>query len=365
MWYETEVTKKLSLKYPIIQAGMAGGITTPELVAAVSNAGGLGMIGAGYMTPKDLELSIQKVRDRTDKPFGVNLFVPETPVIDQEEIDRANQLLEPISQRLGINKKKEVPLINTTSFDEQIQIVIKNKIPVASFTFGIPPRNVIEQLKENGITVIGTATTVNEARQNEDAGMDMIVVQGSEAGGHRGSFADPFDQAMIGTIALIPQVSDQVKIPVIAAGGIMDGRGLLASLILGAKAVQMGTAFVTCKESGAHDLHKKAILNSSEEQTVITSAFSGKPARGLNNEFIRIMKDYEGDLPPYPIQNILTQTIRKEAAKQGKREWMSLWCGQNPRLSQHITAAELIKMVVNQVENSLKAMEIQKVNSEK
>ncbi|MBE3569643.1 MAG: nitronate monooxygenase, partial [Bacillales bacterium] len=161
------------------------------------------------------------------------------------------------------------------------------------------------------------------------------------------------------------QVSDQVKIPVIAAGGIMDGRGLLASLILGAKAVQMGTAFVTCKESGAHDLHKKAILNSSEEQTVITSAFSGKPARGLNNEFIRIMKDYEDDLPPYPIQNILTQTIRKEAAKQGKREWMSLWCGQNPRLSQHITAAELIKMVVNQVENSLKAMEIQKVNSEK
>ncbi|MBE3571167.1 MAG: nitronate monooxygenase, partial [Bacillales bacterium] len=204
MWYETEVTKKLSLKYPIIQAGMAGGITTPELVAAVSNAGGLGMIGAGYMTPKDLELSIQKVRDRTDKPFGVNLFVPETPVVVQEEIDKANQLLEPICQRLGIDQKKEVPLINTTSFDEQIQIVIKNKIPVTSFTFGIPPRNVIEQLKENGITVIGTATTVNEARQNEDAGMDMIVVQGSEAGGHRGSFADPFDQAMIGTIALIP-----------------------------------------------------------------------------------------------------------------------------------------------------------------
>jgi len=365
MWHETEVTKRLSLKYPIIQAGMAGGITTPELVAAVSNAGGLGMIGAGYMTPKDLELSIQKVKEWTDQPFGVNLFVPENPVVVQEEIERANQLLEPIRQKLGIEKKKEDPILNNSTFEEQIQIVIKNKIPVASFTFGIPPRNVIEQLKQNDIVVIGTATTVNEAIQNEDAGMDMIVVQGSEAGGHRGSFAESFDQAMIGTIALIPQVSDRVKIPVIAAGGIMDGRGVLASLILGAQAVQMGTAFVTCKESGAHELHKKAILNSSEEQTAITSAFSGKPARGVNNEFIRMMKDYERELPPYPIQNNLTQTIRKEAAKQGKREWMSLWCGQNPRLSQHVTAAELIHSVVDQVEKSLKSIEFQKVNSEK
>lgn len=359
MWFETEVTKKLSLQYPIIQAGMAGGITTPELVAAVSEAGGLGMLGAGYMTPKDLESAIQKVRELTMKPFGVNLFVPENPIVNQKEVEQANQLLEPIRQKLGIESKKEVPTVDTSIFDEQIQIFIKNEIPVASFTFGIPSQEVIQLLKENDTILIGTATTVKEAKLNENAGMDMIVAQGSEAGGHRGSFANPFEQSMIGTMALIPQISDQVKIPIIAAGAIMDGRGVLASLILGAQAVQMGTAFVACKESGAHELHKKAILNSTEEHTVITSAFSGKPARGLNNEFIRLMRDYEKALPPYPIQNILTQAIRSEAAKQGKKEWMSLWCGQNPRLSQHVTAAELINMVVDQVEKSLNAMEFQ------
>jgi nitronate monooxygenase len=350
VWNHTEITKKLSIKFPIIQAGMAGGITTPELIAAVSNAGGLGMLGAGYMTPEQLESDIQKIIKLTSKPFGVNLFVPENPVVIQEEIERANQLLEPIRQRLGIKKKSHLPQINTSVFDEQIQIVLKYEVPVCSFTFGIPPRETIHQLKKNGIVTIGTATTVKEAIMNEEAGMDMVVVQGSEAGGHRGSFAESFDDSMIGTMALIPQVADHVSIPIIAAGGIMDGRGVFAALILGAEAVQMGTAFVTCIESGANELHKKAILNGTEEQTVITSAFSGKPARGLKNEFIMTMKEHEDNLPAYPIQNMLTQDIRSEAAKQKKSEWMSLWCGQNPRLSKHLHAAELIEMITNQIE---------------
>lgn len=350
MWNHTKITDKLSIKFPIIQAGMAGGITTPELVAAVSNAGGLGMIGAGYMTPEKLESDIQKIRELTSKPFGVNLFVPENPVVIQEEIERANQLLEPIRQMLGIEKKNDVPQINTSVFDEQIQIVLKYEVPVCSFTFGIPQREIIHQLKNNGIVTIGTATTVKEAIMNEEAGMDMIVVQGSEAGGHRGSFAESFDHSMIGTMALIPQVADNISIPIIAAGGIMDGRGVLASLVLGAKAVQMGTAFVTCIESGANELHKKAILNGTEEQAVITSAFSGKPARGLKNEFIIKMKEHEATLPAYPIQNMLTQDIRSEAAKQKNKEWMSLWCGQNPRLSKNLHAAELIETIINQIE---------------
>lgn len=185
---------------------------------------------------------------------------------------------------------------------------------------------------------------------NEEAGMDMIVVQGSDAGGHRGSFAGSFDDSMIGTMALIPQVADHVSIPIIAAGGIMDGRGVLASLVLGAQAVQMGTAFLTCIESGANELHKEAILNGTEEQAVITSAFSGKPARGLKNEFIIKMKEHEDALPAYPIQNMLTQDIRSEAAKQKNKEWMSLWCGQNPRLSKNLHAAELIETIINQIE---------------
>ncbi|WP_363549427.1 nitronate monooxygenase [Caldifermentibacillus hisashii] len=350
MWNKTEVTNKLSIKFPIIQAGMAGGITTSELVAAVSNAGGLGMIGAGYMTPEELESNIQKVRDLTSKSFGVNLFVPEKPDVLQEEIESANQLLEPIRQMLGIEKKNDVPQIDTAVFEEQIQIVLKYEVPVCSFTFGIPQREIIDKLNNYGIITIGTATTVKEAIMNEAAGMNMIVVQGSEAGGHRGSFAESFDHSMIGTMALIPQVSDQVSIPIIAAGGITDGRGVLASLVLGAKAVQMGTAFVTCKESGANELHKKAILNATEEQAVITGAFSGKPARGLNNAFIKKMKEHETIFPAYPIQNMLTQDIRSEAAKQKNKEFMALWCGQNPRLSKNLHAAELIEMITNQVE---------------
>ena len=357
MWYQTEVTKKLSIQYPIIQAPMAGGITTPELVAAVSNAGGLGMIGAGYMTVENLESVIRQIFKLTSKPFGVNLFVPENPAYSEEEIKRANEALEPTRKILEIEKRNDQVLtINPLAFEDQIHLVIKYNIPICSFTFGIPPRNVLEQLKEHGVITIGTATTVTEAEMIEAADMDMVSVQGSEAGGHRGSFAGPFTESMIGTMALIPQVADHVSIPVIAAGGIMDGRGVLSSLILGAQSVQMGTAFLTCIESRANELHKQRILNSSEDQAVITSAFSGKPARGIKNEFMINMQAYEHVLPPYPIQNMLTQDIRAQAAVQKNPEYMSLWCGQNPRLSKHIHAGELMKSIVKQVESTINSI---------
>src|SRR5699024_7018828 len=179
-------------------------------------------------------------------------------------------------------------------------------------------REIIQQLKKEHIVLIGTATTVEEAIANEKSGMDLVVVQGSEAGGHRGTFLGTFEDAMIGTMSLVPQVVDRVNIPVIAAGGIMDGRGVLAALVLGAEAVQMGTAFVTSTESGAHTYHKGAILNSTEDLPVITSVFSGKPARGIRNEFMKELTTYEKKLPKYPIQNSLTQGIRHEAAKQGR-----------------------------------------------
>jgi len=197
--------------------------------------------------------------------------------------------------------------------------------------------------------LIGTATTVEEAIANEKSGMDLVVVQGSEAGGHRGTFLGAFEDTMIGTISLIPQVVDQVNIPVIAAGGIMDGRGVLSALVLGAEAIQMATAFVTSSESGVNTYHKDAILNSTEDLPVITSVFSGKPARGIHNEFIKKLSTYEKELPKYPTQNSLTQDIRREAAKQGRPEWMSLWCGQNPRSSNQQSAGEMILEIVEEV----------------
>ncbi|MCJ7841056.1 nitronate monooxygenase [Lederbergia sp. NSJ-179] len=354
MWYESRITQALNIKYPIIQAGMAGGVTTPELVAAVSNAGALGTLGAGYMSPEQTQESIRKIKQLTDQPFGVNLFVPELPDISEDVIEKANEWLRPFREELNLSEKPEVQKPSASFFEKQIEIMMEEQVPICSFTFGIPPKETVQKLKKRNTVVIGTATTVKEAMANEEHGMDMVVVQGSEAGGHRGTFMGSFEEAMIGTMALIPQTVDHVDIPVIAAGGIMDGRGVLAAMVLGAEAVQMGTAFVTSVESGANVQHKEAILTSHEEQLVVTSAFSGKPARGVQNDFITKMAKHEKELPKYPLQNALTKQIRSEAAKQNRPEWMSLWCGQNPRSSKHQSASELISEILVQVNDIVK-----------
>lgn len=345
------LTKKLNITYPIIQAPMAGGITTPELVAAVSNAGGLGSIGSGYMTPDALREAIQKTKQLTDKPFSVNVFVPSEDKVtySREELEKADKLLHPFFTELEM-EIRELPTQFEEPFEELIDVVIAENIPIVSFTFGIPSEQVITKLKKAAALVIGTATTVNEAIHLEKAGMDAIVAQGSEAGGHRGTFSTSYEQAMVGTVALVPQVVDHVTVPIIAAGGIMDARGVLAVEVLGASAVQLGTAFLTCEESGTNPIHQQTILESFEDSTVVTNVFSGKPARGIHNYFIETMNDFEDDIPAYPIQNALTSTIRKEAGKQQNIRFMSLWSGQGARLSKKTTAAKLIDEIVKDYE---------------
>lgn len=354
MWNQNSLTEKIGIRYPIIQAGMAGGITTPELVAAVSKAGGLGTLGAGYLNPEQTRENIRQIKQLTDKPFAVNLFTPETPEVVTAEVARANEWLLPFREELDIPEAPEIKEIQTAAFEQQIQIIIEEQVPVCSFTFGIPAKAVLQELKEKNIILMGTATTVAEAKANKDSGMDMVVMQGSEAGGHRGTFLGSFEDAMIGTMALIPQTADQVDIPLIAAGGISDGRGVLASFVLGAQGAQLGTAFLTSIESGASEQHKQAILTSKEDQLTITAAFSGKPARGIQNDFITKMKQYEKYLPPYPIQNSLTRPIRSEAGKQNRAEWMSMWCGQNPQSCKTQSAGELIASIVSQIEQMQK-----------
>lgn len=350
MWNENDVTKMLGITYPIIQAGMAGGTTTPELIAAVSNAGGLGTLGAGYMNAEDMREAIKKIKELTDRPFGVNLFIPEASEISKDKVKKTNELLRPYREELRV-AEPEIKEVSTANFDKQVDVIIQEHIAVCSFTFGVPSKETIQQLQGVNIIVMGTATTVKEAAINEEYGVDMVVMQGSEAGGHRGTFSGSFTDSMIGTMSLVPQAADHVKIPVIAAGGIMDGRGVLAALTLGAQAVQMGTAFVTAIESGAKTQHIEAILKSTEDQTVITSVFSGKPARGIQNDFIRELKPYEEHLPDYPIMNTLTTAIRSEAAKQNRPEWIHLWSGQSPRLSTRQHVADLLTDIVFQVEN--------------
>ncbi|MGG3467126.1 nitronate monooxygenase [Neobacillus pocheonensis] len=351
MW-KNELTKLLKVQYPIIQAPMAGGITTSELVAAVSNAGGLGMIGAGYMNPEQVLLQIKEVKQLTDKPFGVNLFVPSPFEVDKEKLQYTKTLLRPIIEELDAEVERELPNFEEEqhAFHKQLNILMEEKVPICSFTFGVPPINAIRKLKEKGIVLIGTATTVSEAILNEKSGMDAVVVQGSEAGGHRGTFHHENKNSLIGLMSFIPQAADHLMIPIIAAGGIMDGRGLMAAKCLGARGVQMGSAFLVCDESGAIQVYKEAILHATEDQIVLTKAFSGKMARGINNHFIEKMKYDEIRLPDYPIQNELTKAIRKKSATMGNPENMSLWSGQSPRLSKKMKASALIKSIISEVE---------------
>ncbi|MEH7075864.1 NAD(P)H-dependent flavin oxidoreductase [Neobacillus drentensis] len=347
-----ELTKLLKIEFPIIQAPMAGGVTTSKLVAEVSNSCGLGMIGAGYMTPLQIRAQIREIKELTLNPFGVNLFVPNKYEVSEDDINSANQILNPIREQLNLPQKDSNEIPTTTfktifeTFMEQLKIVIEEQVPICSFTFGIPSKEVIAELKQANIIVIGTATTVREAVENEKAGMDIVVVQGSEAGGHRGNFINSHQESLVGLMSLIPQVSDSISIPVVAAGGIMDGRGLVASICLGAKGVQMGTAFLTCVESGAHKVHKDAILSANEDQTVLTRSFSGKWARGIQNQFISEMRNHETLIPDFPVQNTLTQDIRKTSAAQNNKEFMSLWSGQSPRLAKDVSVELLMKKIM-------------------
>ncbi|MFP7494961.1 nitronate monooxygenase [Terribacillus saccharophilus] len=347
-----QLTDSLCLSRPIIQAPMAGGITTAELVISVSEAGALGMIGAGYLDAESTRHQIREVKAGTRKPFGVNLFVPAPFTIEEDSMKRAQQALEPFQVKLGAKNTADFFVSYEQAlavFYEQVNVIIEEEVPVCSFTFGIPSREVILSLKQNGTYTIGTATTLAEAQAVEASGMDAVVMQGSEAGGHRGNFLADVESSMIGLMALIPQTVDQVSIPVIAAGGIMDRRGVQAAICLGAQAAQLGTAFLTCKESGANDIHKQAVLErQQEDKTTLTRAFSGKAARGIENDFIRDMRKMEQELPQFPIQNALTKPIRSAAAQNNDREAMALWCGQNPNAAEPITVRELMHKLVDE-----------------
>lgn len=348
-WNRNRLTEKLGILYPVFQAPMAGGMTTPRLISEVSNSGGIGNMGAGYMTSDEIREDIRKIRSLTEKPFGINLFVPNLEVSAQkEEISRMGEVLTKYSSELGIKEKPLLPKKDYgTLYEKQLEVVMEEGVHVCSFTFGIPDSNVIGELKKQGTVIIGTATNVNEAAEWEEAGADLIVAQGSEAGGHRGTFHKE-ESGLIGSMALIPQVVDAVSKPVVAAGGMMDARGIAAAMMLGAAGVQLGTVFLPCRESGANPLYKDALLNATEEKTVLTKAFSGKMARGISNRFTEEME--EQPVLPYPLQNDLTASLRKQAAKLERPEFMSLWAGQGVRMAEDITVKELMQKLVRGTE---------------
>ncbi len=340
-WPHTRVTALLGITYPLIQAGMAGGTTTPALVAAVSNSGGLGTLGAAYLSPDALRKAVRATRRLTDRPFAVNLFVPTPFAIDPHQIERMAARLAPYRDAMGLPAPPTMERY-AESFDEQVTAVLDERAPVFSFTFGIPEPDVLRRFKERGVPTCGTATTVREARALTDAGVDLIVAQGSEAGGHRGTFLGPIDDALIGTMALVPQIVDRVPLPVIAAGGIMDGRGVAAALALGAAGAQLGTAFLACPESGAPSAHKEALRRATDESTQLTRAISGRAARGIANRLGVEVAEPDDAIPPFPIQHTLTRGIRQAAAAQGRSEFLALWAGQAVSLVRTTPAGTLV-----------------------
>lgn len=353
MFPSTAVSERIGISYPIIQAPMAGA-DTPELAAAASNAGGLGSLGLARSSPEAMRIAIAEVRARTSKPFNINLFVFDSPPSDADQIARAVKLLQPIRDELGL-PPAGAPASNADDFSAQFQALLDAKPPVASFTFGILNRAQISALRERGIMIVGTATTVAEARAWESAGADMICAQGSEAGAHRGTFLGDFESSLVGTMALVPQVVDAVRIPVIAAGGIMDGRGIAAALMLGAAGVQMGTAFLACSESGISAAWRDSLLHARDDRTRLTRAFSGRPARGVINDFMERFRAIEYDLPPYPIQNSLTTPIRQAAAKANRGEFLSLWAGQGVGMIRSMAAGDLIACLMRETRVALSA----------
>jgi nitronate monooxygenase len=341
---QNPLMQMLGCRHPVIQAPMAGGADTPELVAAVGNAGGIGFIGAAYLTPEQIADSARRVRELTPRRFGINLFAP-LPARPEQSLDAAIARMAPYHAELGL-PPPAAPQLPADQFDAQLVAALESDAAAISFTFGLLPVAAVAAIKARGVPLIGTATTVAEAIALRDSGVDAIVAQGSEAGGHRGTFLGDFADAQIGTLALVPQIVDAAGLPVIASGGIMDGRGIAAALVLGATAVQLGTAFLTCHESGVPEVYKSAILQAGENATRITRAFSGRPARGIVNRFMAEVDADGGAIPRFPIQNVLTRAMRTAAARQGRPEFLSLWAGQGLRLARRLSSAALVARLV-------------------
>lgn len=328
---KTEVCHLFGIEYPIIQAGMAGGPATAKLAAAVSEAGGLGTLGAAYFGPDALRQAIAEVTAATQKPFAVNIFASK----DQDDFSRLAEVqraLAPFRKELGIGE----PHISS-SLDwsrQQFDICLELAVPVISTAFGLLEEEQMRKAKSAGVKIIAMATTVEEAKRAEQSGVHAVVAQGSEAGGHRGTFSleNHPNGAQIGTLSLVPQMVDAVDIPVIAAGGIADGRGLVAALALGAAAVQIGTRFLLAEEAGTHPAYQQRLVDATEEHTIITKSFSGRPARGIINRFITEFEKTGTQPLPFPSHNTVTKDIRAAAARQADSEFMSLWAGQSLRL---------------------------------
>lgn len=342
-WPDRRIIDLFGIGLPIIQAPMAGA-QLHELAIAVSNAGGLGSLPCAMLKPEQLREEMKLIRAATGKPVNLNFFCHKAPEADPAREAAWKKKLEPYYLELGMDPNGDYPTANRAPFDDVMCEALEEIKPgVVSFHFGLPEQPLLDRLGKLGTKIIGCATTVAEARWLEERGCDAIIAQGAEAGGHRGLFLTADMASQVGTFALVPQVVDAVKVPVIAAGGIADGRGIAAAFALGASAVQIGTAYLSCPESSISAVYRKGLKQAKDDNTVITNVFTGRPARGIKNRLINDIGPVSDAAPAFPRAALSVAPLKAKAEAAGNSDFTQLWSGQAARLVPELPAAELTR----------------------
>jgi len=356
MWPDTKIIELFGIEHPILLAPMAGP-STAELAIAVSEAGGLGSFGSALSSPEQLRAVLGVVRQRTSKPFNLNFFTHVPPKFDAVRERRWQERLAPYYAEHGLNSDPNLPPSNRAPFTaETCAIVEEVKPEVVSFHFGLPAEQLMERVKRAGSKVIASATTAREAKWLAERGCDAVIAQGYEAGGHRGMFLTDNLAAQAGTLALVPQVVDSVSVPVIAAGGIADGRGIAAALALGASGVQIGTAYLFCPEANVPPLNRQALAAARDDDTALTNLFTGRPARSVINRLMRELGPISPDAPQFPLAGGALMPLKAAAEEKGLSDFTSLWSGQAAALACELPAAQLTKKLARDALERCKAL---------
>jgi nitronate monooxygenase len=343
MWPDNRILDLFEIQLPIIQAPMAGPVFA-DMVVAVSEAGGLGSLPCALLSGEQTRAEVEAIRRQTMRPINLNFFCHTPPRSDANREALWRQRLERYYLALGLDQNESVPAVSRAPFDDKMcDLVMELHPEVVSFHFGLPHEKLLARVRETGAKIISSATSADEAHWLEDRGCDAIIAQGYEAGGHRGNFLTDDVSTQAGTMALVPQVADAVNVPVIAAGGIADARGIVAAFALGAAAVQMGTAYLLCPEARISQIHRQALRSAKDNQTVLTNVFTGRPARSIVNRLINEVGPISDDAPEFPLAAAALLPLRSKSEKEGLSDFTPLWSGQAARLARELPAAELTK----------------------
>lgn len=360
MWSNNRLVRELGVKYPIIQGPFGGGFSSAKLAATVSNCGGLGSFGAHHLSPKDITSKIEEIKSLTTKPFAINLWVSnadqEIHTLTRERYEHVSSAYSESYLKLGIR-----PPVFTEKFgedfEEQALAVIKSKPSAFSFVFGIPGQHILELCRKNRIVTIGAATALDEAMAIENAGVDLVVLSGLEAGGHRPSFLKSSEESLTGLSALLPVVAEKIRIPIIAAGGIVTAKQIISAKVLGAEGFQIGTAFLACEESGASSIHKDIIFSERSRYTTLSRHYTGRLARFIDNDFLSRARKTNTPYLPYPAQNYLLAEMKRLSAERNLPELSPLYAGQGAPLVKYKNAKKYFESLIHEVEVTSKNKE--------